>query len=333
MKKIILQQILSIYRKTLGRLRLFYQISLCLLFVLAIVRQVFPGVMTHHEVLQDGEIVAVLDASASDGMPVELQEGEDQLAEGLMASHEKEEVEEIEMEAGVQAGADVESLLSDEMGNVDKIAQAVGLSLLPLPQVTSFQDSLKHRIFSVPGRYTDNFPDIQDVQYPAAVKWGINPLRNRVALADNQDKLVYIGANPYIHLDEAMHSSVPYLVPRASDLLEHLGKAFMDSLYAKRIPLHKFVVSSVLRTEADVARLQVNNVNATQRSCHMFGTTFDINYNRYYTVSNPDGPRRRTVRDDSLKMVLSEVLRDARREGRCYVRYEQKQPCFHITVR
>jgi len=107
----------------------------------------------------------------------------------------------------------------------------------------------------------------------------------------------------------------------------------MDSLYSKRIPLHKFLVSSVLRTESDVANLSRNNVNATQRSCHMFGTTFDISYNLYYTVSNPDGPRRREVRNDSLKMVLSEVLRDARREGRCYVRYEVKQPCFHITVR
>ncbi len=158
-------------------------------------------------------------------------------------------------------------------------------------------------------------------------------MSNRGEFEKNKDKLVYIGSNPYIHLDERMVSSIPYLVPRASELLEHLGKAFMDSLYSKRIPLHKFVVSSVLRTEADVRNLAVGNVNATERSCHMFGTTFDISYNHYYTVSHPDQPERRAVRDDSLKMVLSEVLRDARIEGRCYVRYEVKQPCFHITVR
>lgn len=205
-------------------------------------------------------------------------------------------------------------------------------SLLPLQCVTKF-GSQKQKIYSVPGTYVANFPDVQDVQYPSACKWGINPMSNRSELEKNKDKLVYVGSNPYIHLDEQMYNSIPYLVPRASDLLEHLGKAFLDSLFAKRIPLHKFVVSSVLRTEQDVRNLSRGNVNATERSCHMFGTTFDINYNRYYTVSNPDGPTRRLVRDDSLKMVLSEVLRDARLEGRCYVRYEVLQPCFHITVR
>lgn len=206
------------------------------------------------------------------------------------------------------------------------------VSLLPQPAVSQFGPQ-KNRIYSVPGGYVENFPDIQEVQYPSAVRWGISPMHDRSEFERYRDQLVYVGTNPYIHLDEQMTRSIPYLVPRASDLLEHLGKAFMDSLYSKRIPLHKFVVSSVLRTEADVAKLSVHNVNATERSCHLFGTTFDISYNRYYTVSSPDGPARRAVRDDSLKMVLSEVLRDARSEGRCYVRYERLQPCFHITVR
>ena len=42
---------------------------------------------------------------------------------------------------------------------------------------------------------------------------------------------------------------------------------------------------------------------------------------------------RRPVRDDTLKWVLSEVLRDKRNEGRCYIKYEVKQGCFHMTVR
>lgn len=212
------------------------------------------------------------------------------------------------------------------------IAVASSTGLLPLPDTTVFSDK-KHRIYSVPGDYLSNFPDVQDVQYPSAVKWGISPMQDRDDFSSRAHQLVYVGSNPYIHLDERMDRSIPYLVPRASELLEHLGKAFMDSLYAKRIPLHKFVVSSVLRTEADVARLSSNNVNATERSCHLFGTTFDISYNHYYTVSSPDGPARREVGNDSLKMILSEVLRDARLEGRCHVRYEKVQPCFHITVK
>lgn len=32
-------------------------------------------------------------------------------------------------------------------------------------------------------------------------------------------------------------------------------------------------------------------------------------------------------------MVLAMVLRDLKREERCYVKHERKQGCFHITVR
>jgi hypothetical protein len=39
------------------------------------------------------------------------------------------------------------------------------------------------------------------------------------------------------------------------------------------------------------------------------------------------------VRNDTLKWVLSEVLRDMREQKRCYIKYEVKQGCFHMTVR
>ena len=34
-----------------------------------------------------------------------------------------------------------------------------------------------------------------------------------------------------------------------------------------------------------------------------------------------------------LKAVLGEVLRDLKKQGRCYVKHEVKQACFHITAR
>jgi hypothetical protein len=39
------------------------------------------------------------------------------------------------------------------------------------------------------------------------------------------------------------------------------------------------------------------------------------------------------VSPDTLKLVLSEVLRDLRESEACYVKYELKQGCFHITAR
>ena len=189
-----------------------------------------------------------------------------------------------------------------------------------------------HPVRSVPS-YSACFPDVQEVQIVAARKWGVRPVRDRKEAEHRRNELVYVGASPFYCLDKGMTHSIPYLVPRAADLLSTIGRNYMDSLYVKGIPLHQIIVSSVLRTQEDVARLQRRNGNAESQSCHLFGTTFDICYNRYSTVSPPGGPERRAVQSDTLKWVLSEVLRDIRQQGRCYIKYEVKQGCFHITVR
>jgi len=173
--------------------------------------------------------------------------------------------------------------------------------------------------------YKDCFPDAQEVQITAAQQWGVRPVRNREEAEARMRELVYVNVSPYYHVDR-MSSSIPYLVPRAALLLQDVGQAFYDSLYQKGIPLHQLIVTSVLRTKDDVERLQRHNQNATENSCHMYGTTFDICYNRYRALG-------REVTNDTLKWILSEVLRDQRELGRCYVKHEVKQGCFHMTVR
>ena len=182
----------------------------------------------------------------------------------------------------------------------------------------------KHRILGVHS-YKESFPDSQAVQIVAAEKWGVRPVKNREDAEKRMKELVYVGASPYYHIDP-LYSSIPYLVPRAAVLLQDIGQAFYDSLYVKGVPFNQLIVTSVLRTENDVVKLRRRNGNATERSCHLFGTTFDICYNRYHPVTQP-------VRDDTLKWVLCEVLRDMREQGRCYIKYEVKQGCFHMTVR
>ena len=201
-------------------------------------------------------------------------------------------------------------------------------SALPPPLDFSY----KHPVRSVHS-YADCFPDLQDLHYAVATRHGVPPVQNRSEAEHRKKELVYVGANPFYRTDPAMHSSIPYLVPRASLLLQEIARNFLDSLAVKQIPLHTIIVTSVLRTEEDVARLRRINGNASEQSCHRFGTTFDISYNRYHTVSPPGEPERRAVRNDTLKFVLSEVLRDLRAEGRCYVKHEVKQGCFHITTR
>ena len=184
--------------------------------------------------------------------------------------------------------------------------------------------SKHHRILSVPN-YKVAFPDSQSVQIVAANKWGVRPVKNREDAEARKKELVYVGESPYYHVDK-LNSSIPYLVPRAAVLLQDIGQAFYDSLYMKGVPLNQLIVTSVLRTKDDVARLQRHNGNATDNSCHLYGTTFDICYNRYHAID-------REVRNDTLKWVLSEVLRDIRRDKRAFIKYEVKQGCFHMTVR
>lgn len=187
-----------------------------------------------------------------------------------------------------------------------------------------------HRILSVPS-YKTAFPDSNNVQMLSAQRYGVSPVANRVDAERRKAELVYVAANPFFHVDP-LRESIPYLVPRASVLLQDIGRAFYDSLYVKGVPLHQVIVTSVLRTEEDVVRLRRHNSNASENSCHRYGTTFDVCYNRYVTVQTQSQPRRQ-VRNDTLKWVLSEVLRDMRQAGRCHVKYEVKQGCFHITVR
>ena len=188
-----------------------------------------------------------------------------------------------------------------------------------------------HKIRSV-SSYAEAFPDTNAVQLVAAQKWGVSPVKNREDAESRKRELVYVGSNPYFRVDP-LYSSIPYLVPRAAVLLQDIGQAFFDSLYVKGVPMHKIIVTSVLRSQEDVAKLRRRNGNATENSCHLYGTTFDICYNRYKTVEDPEGPARRQVRNDTLKWVLSEVLRDMRNQNRCYIKYEVKQGCFHMTVR
>lgn len=190
---------------------------------------------------------------------------------------------------------------------------------------------VKNRIYSVPN-FGKAFPDQNDIQLISAMKYGVSPVMDRADAEKRKSELVYIGSSPYYHVDK-LRNSIPYLVPKASILLHDIGRNFFDSLQIKGIPLHKIIVTSVLRSKADIDQLRGHNQNAKPNSCHLYGTTFDVCYNRYKTVEAPGGPKMRKVRNDTLKWVLSEVLNDMRERGMCHIKYEVHQGCFHITVK
>ena len=280
--------------------------------VLALVRLISPGVAEPRTSVAD---LSVADSLATDSV--------DQLA---MAEEDKEG----ENKAANEIAETSDDLAQEAAGTGSETDAAADSSNTPSIFFDKNGKEVKHRIFSVP-HFGNTFPDQQDVQILAANKHGVNPVQNREEAEHSKGKLVYVGSNPFFYVDK-LNNSIPYLVPRASVLLQDIGRAYFDSLQIKGIPLHKIIVTSILRTKDDVAKLRTRNGNATENSCHLYGTTFDICYNRYKQIQTREQPRRQ-VQNDTLKWVFSEVLRDFRNKNRCYIKYEVKQGCFHITVK
>lgn len=165
-----------------------------------------------------------------------------------------------------------------------------------------------------------NFSAVNDIHLSAARRLGIPPQSNRDELFKLTDKLVKIEDTRYYHVDP-MTQSVPYLVPDAADFLSALGHLWQQYHGTNS----RFIVTSATRTDADVKKLQRINVNSTKDSAHRYGTTIDITYVRFDT--------RGKVWDGKLKADLARALYDMQEAGHCYVKYEYKQSCFHITVR
>ena len=192
---------------------------------------------------------------------------------------------------------------------------------------------IEDTMVSYPGRtfsYKDKFRDTQAKQEQAAKALGLStPPQNRQEAARMRSQLALIKSSDNYIVDSLTHS-IPYLVPAAAAELERIGEGFADILQRNGLPHYQFYVTSVLRTKEDIKQLQKSgNINATTNSCHNYGTTFDLAYFRFNKVTRT----REYMHLDNLKLVLGQVLLNEQRAGRIYVKYEQKQACFHITVR
>ena len=181
--------------------------------------------------------------------------------------------------------------------------------------------------------YATLFNDQNGVQLKSARKFGIKQtLRNRDAADDVKDSLVHIKDNSHYSIAKLTHS-IPYLTNGAAGLLDMIGKNFLDSLESKGLNPNKIIVTSVLRTQEDIDKLQKSNPNSVKNSAHCYATTFDITYARYDKIKFKKLRRCESVEKETLKKVLGEVLRDLRKQNKCYVKYEVKQRCFHVTTR
>ena len=186
---------------------------------------------------------------------------------------------------------------------------------------------------SYPGRsiqYARSFNDKNALHLEAAGKVGLKTIpANREAVDDMRDRMVHIRDSRNYLIDPLTHS-IPYLCTGAARELETIGEAWADLLERNNLPHYQFILTSVLRTQEDVQKLRKSgNVNAADQSAHCFGTTFDITYTRFEKADKSD----MYMVEDNLKLALAQILLNEQRAGHIYVKYENKQACFHITSR
>lgn len=217
-----------------------------------------------------------------------------------------------------------ELLDSDDYETVDSAIVDYDQYLDTMPE----SNMVKLHVRPIGGSLGRIFNDSNHVHLDAAQALGIAPVERVADAWRVRRPVVKVHSNNHYVIDRLTHS-LPYLVPEAAALLDEIGTRFTDSLASRGGGDYRVKVTSVLRTPSTVKRLRRVNRNATSRSAHQFGTTFDISYVNFACGASTS--RNRTQQD--LKNLLAEVLYDLRNEGRCYVKYERKQGCFHITVR
>ena len=171
------------------------------------------------------------------------------------------------------------------------------------------------------------FNDMNEVHLEAAIAGGIEPIAN-IKDAYNLKTPIQKIATCENYTVENLSHSMPYLVPKAAKLLDRIGQRFADTIRARGGHEYRIKVTSVLRTDYTVAKLRRRNINATENSAHCYGTTFDISYSKFICKDSTF-----IVSQADLKNILGEILYDEKQKGSCFVKFERKQGCFHITAR
>lgn len=190
-------------------------------------------------------------------------------------------------------------------------------------------DSTVHRMptYIVPGPLKQIFNDTNDLQLQAAIANGIEPISSLRTSYGLKRPLVHI-ATCDAYLVDTLYYSLPYLVPKAAQLLHDIGQSFHDTIRARGGKDYRIKVTSLLRTSYSVGKLRQRNRNASDQSCHQYGTTFDISWTRFNCRDSSY-----VIYEEDLKNILAEIVYDMREKNRCYAIFERRQGCFHITVR
>lgn len=239
-----------------------------------------------------------------------------------------ESVEPVEVKSGAPSAGDVAVDAPGDSSKVEPVAVNADSAGKADADSSPASQFVKLRLNPIGGSLGRVFNDSNHVHLAVAEEIGVSPIESLSDAWHIRRPVKKIVSCKEYFVDELTHS-LPYLVPEAYDLLKEIGTRFNDTLQARGGGDYRIKVTSVLRTSTGIKKLRRRNINAVKNSTHQFGTTFDISYAKF--ISGPSTTVGRTQED--LKNLLAEILKELVAEGKCYVKYERKQSCFHITAR
>lgn len=195
-------------------------------------------------------------------------------------------------------------------------------------------------------RHAAVLADRNATQLTAATRYGLPaPLATRADAEAVAAGLVPVRTCDHYVVD-SLEYSIPFLTPAAASLLDDIATAFATKVREEHLGDYRIIVTSLLRTVEDVGRLRASgNRNAVPNSTHCYATTFDLSYERFYRIPTDEewrmacGDNRDITAvtswadPEQLTGILADIVAAQRRSGRCYCIFEQRESCFHITVR
>ncbi len=202
--------------------------------------------------------------------------------------------------------------------------KAITLSPKPTPRTAPvLKLQPQHTIYD----FNKQFNDLNPEQLAFAQSIGIKPVEGIKGLLSRRMPLVRVESSDTLEVAQLTHS-YPYLVEPAAQLLGDIAAEFRARLRAQHGGDYRLKATSLLRTPESIKRLRRGNGNATENSAHLYGTTFDISYHDFPCPDN----NKVQHSEVELKRLLGEILLDFREQGRCLVKFERRQACFHITA-
>ena len=162
----------------------------------------------------------------------------------------------------------------------------------------------------------------------ACIAKGLDLPQKKLSQLSTVTGLTTVSSTSDYHVENMTHSK-PLLTKRGQAVLKTIASNFQKRLQDQGYKKQKLVITSMTRSLDSQIELGKTNENAAAKSAHLYGSTFDLSYKKFRSVSESKGkqPSRKV-----LEQTLESTLAELKKKGTLVGIKEYRQPCYHITA-